>query len=253
MSFYKMYRGWMDNDVFAAEPFTEREAWEWMISEAAWQERQINLAGNPIVLQRGQFSHSQRHMADVFKWTRSKVRVFIDKLERFKMCIPHSSHAIAQGQAIVTICNYSIYQDQSSRNSPEDSPHSSHSTAQQQPNSKELKKVKKEEDSLEALTSPPQLLENKPEKKKGQRLQPWLDAFGEEAAGKELGTWALETLRLDVAVINTEMAKFCDYWNSMPGQKGVKLDWPATWRNWCRRVKEQQIKQEKQNELWRKR
>lgn len=31
-----------------------------------------------------------------------------------------------------------------------------------------------------------------------------------------------------------EANKFRDYWNSQPGQKGVKTDWPATWRNWCR-------------------
>lgn len=29
-------------------------------------------------------------------------------------------------------------------------------------------------------------------------------------------------------------AKFRDYWIAKPGQAGVKLDWPATWRNWCR-------------------
>ncbi len=28
--------------------------------------------------------------------------------------------------------------------------------------------------------------------------------------------------------------KFRDYWISQPGQKGVKLDWFATWRNWVR-------------------
>lgn len=28
---------------------------------------------------------------------------------------------------------------------------------------------------------------------------------------------------------------FRDYWISQPGQKGVKTDWTATWRNWVRR------------------
>jgi uncharacterized protein YdaU (DUF1376 family) len=28
--------------------------------------------------------------------------------------------------------------------------------------------------------------------------------------------------------------KFQDYWISQPGQKGLKLDWFATWRNWVR-------------------
>ena len=31
-----------------------------------------------------------------------------------------------------------------------------------------------------------------------------------------------------------EFAKFRDYWAGQPGAKGVKLDWDATWRNWCR-------------------
>lgn len=29
--------------------------------------------------------------------------------------------------------------------------------------------------------------------------------------------------------------EFRDYWIAQPGQKGVKTDWPATWRNWVRR------------------
>ncbi len=33
--------------------------------------------------------------------------------------------------------------------------------------------------------------------------------------------------------------KFRDYWISQPGQKGVKLDWSATWRNWVRNEKQQ--------------
>lgn len=29
-------------------------------------------------------------------------------------------------------------------------------------------------------------------------------------------------------------AKFRDYWHARAGSGGVKLDWSATWRNWCR-------------------
>jgi hypothetical protein len=29
--------------------------------------------------------------------------------------------------------------------------------------------------------------------------------------------------------------RFEDYWRAQPGQRGVKADWFATWRNWCRR------------------
>jgi len=29
--------------------------------------------------------------------------------------------------------------------------------------------------------------------------------------------------------------EFADYWQALTGPKATKLDWPATWRNWCRR------------------
>ena len=32
-------------------------------------------------------------------------------------------------------------------------------------------------------------------------------------------------------------SSFKDYWVAQPGQKGIKLDWFATWRNWVRNVK----------------
>ena len=39
-----------------------------------------------------------------------------------------------------------------------------------------------------------------------------------------------------------ELAKFLDYWRAVPGAKGRKLDWDATWRNWLRRAAENQPK-----------
>jgi hypothetical protein len=38
-------------------------------------------------------------------------------------------------------------------------------------------------------------------------------------------------------VLNTVARTFVDYWISQPGAKGVKLNWSATWRNWCRNTK----------------
>jgi len=32
----------------------------------------------------------------------------------------------------------------------------------------------------------------------------------------------------------SELERFKDYWKGVPGQRGVKLDWDATWRNWIR-------------------
>jgi hypothetical protein len=40
-------------------------------------------------------------------------------------------------------------------------------------------------------------------------------------------------------------ANFCDYWRAIPGSKGTKLDWDATWRVWCRNDKGAKKKQER--------
>jgi len=52
---------------------------------------------------------------------------------------------------------------------------------------------------------------------------------------KSLGEWAqIERPDLDVRQVAEQ---FKDYWIAQPGQKGVKLDWDATWRNWVRNTK----------------
>lgn len=45
---------------------------------------------------------------------------------------------------------------------------------------------------------------------------------------------------LNEATIRGEADRFRDYWRAQPGVKGRKLDWLATWRNWCRTVKDRQ-------------
>lgn len=49
--------------------------------------------------------------------------------------------------------------------------------------------------------------------------------------------FAVEVLGSPVAS-RAEADKFRDYWRGVPGAKGLKLDWPGTWRNWVRRAAE---------------
>jgi uncharacterized protein YdaU (DUF1376 family) len=52
---------------------------------------------------------------------------------------------------------------------------------------------------------------------------------------KSMGDWATqERPDLDVRQVAEQ---FKDYWVAQAGQKGVKLDWDATWRNWVRNTK----------------
>ena len=50
----------------------------------------------------------------------------------------------------------------------------------------------------------------------------------------------IEAMRTECPYVDLEAEhrKFADYWAAQPGQKGVKADWNATWRNWVRRAGE---------------
>ena len=65
--------------------------------------------------------------------------------------------------------------------------------------------------------------------KRGSRLaQDWF-------LSKSMGDWATqERPDLDVRQVAEQ---FKDYWAAQAGQKGVKLDWDATWKNWVRNTK----------------
>lgn len=43
--------------------------------------------------------------------------------------------------------------------------------------------------------------------------------------------------RIEDGINEIELEKFRDYWISVSGQRGVKRDWDATWRNWLRNSK----------------
>jgi hypothetical protein len=38
--------------------------------------------------------------------------------------------------------------------------------------------------------------------------------------------------------VDSKLSEWIDYWSSVPGEKGVKLDWVATWRNGMRKQQE---------------
>lgn len=106
MSGYQMQRGWMDHPLFEGEKYTRAQAWEWMISEAAWKDTIKRLNGNIMPIKRGQFSHSIRFMAERFRWPKSNVSRFIQEIHKEGMIILDNGTK----QSLITVCNYESYQ-----------------------------------------------------------------------------------------------------------------------------------------------
>lgn len=103
---FALDRGWFEHPIFAKEPFTEREAWAWLISEASFKPR-IKRVGSVIVsLVRGQLAASLRFMAEAWQWEHTRVRRFLIRLKTATMI----EQQIEQGLTVITICNYDRYQ-----------------------------------------------------------------------------------------------------------------------------------------------
>lgn len=103
---FAISRGVFDHVAFADEPFTEREAWIWMIGEAAWKPRRVRIGSAIIALERGQIAFSTRFVASKWKWSESRVRRFLKRLKSDAM-IDAATDAHATR---ITICKYDEYQ-----------------------------------------------------------------------------------------------------------------------------------------------
>ncbi len=51
---------------------------------------------------------------------------------------------------------------------------------------------------------------------------------------KSWGEWALNNFHVTPEEVRNAAASFRDHWHSQSGAKAKKVDWQATWRNWCR-------------------
>lgn len=106
--FIAIHRSLWDNDAFAPEPMSEREAWVWMIARAAWKPTKHRVGNFVTDVPRGCFFTTLRDLQKAFRWKSDKrVRRFLAMLENEGM-IGRSADA---GKTQITICNYDKYQE----------------------------------------------------------------------------------------------------------------------------------------------
>lgn len=107
LGYIAISRGFFGHEVFKKEAFTEREAFQWLIMEAAWKARRVRRGVEMISLERGQLSHSLEFMRRAWQWaSKSRVSAFLARLEREAMIATDKEHQTLR----VTVCNYDIYQ-----------------------------------------------------------------------------------------------------------------------------------------------
>jgi hypothetical protein len=103
----------------------------------------------------------------------------------------------------------------------------------------DIKALKEVQSIVSPIEHPSKNISIKPKKEKsngttrGQRLEQYLE--GHEQLPAEWEQWSRSQFGWKNAKPWDVWANFIDYWRAAPGAKGVKADWPATRRNWCRR------------------
>lgn len=107
---FKVYRSIWRSEDFLDEPFTDREAFLWLVSEAAFEDCELEAGGKVIALQRGQVAHSIRHLAEQFGWPVSRVRRFLTRHTKRHTIRHTSGGAGGTPVTVITICNYERFQ-----------------------------------------------------------------------------------------------------------------------------------------------
>lgn len=226
-------RGIWDHESFAKDPFTEREAFIWLVGEASYRPRKSRVGSVVVELQRGQAAHSYRFMAERWKWSLGKVQRFLRRLEIDTIIRTQSD----TGSLVVTICNYDKYQKVSL---PSDTPSD---TGGDTPPIRDRYRLedRKYKENIPSETSSLRgeharlLIETDgakpPSKKRGSRLPDdwWPD--------EDLKAYARDRLP-DGRSCQQETEKFKNYWRAAAGRNAVKLDWGLTYQNWILRAAE---------------
>jgi len=122
---FAVARGIFDHPFFAPEPFTEREAWLWLVENAAWKDTRVRVRNGARDLTRGQLAFATRFMAQRWGWSEARVRRF---LARLKIDAMIDAQTDAQ-TTLITICNYDAYQfSKSDSDAQTDAPRDAQST-----------------------------------------------------------------------------------------------------------------------------
>lgn len=139
--------------LFAGEKFCRGYAWDWMVARAAWKPENVSIEGRTVTIERGQFSHSFRFMAEAFGWSLGATQRFIRRLETDTMIKTRSD----TGRLVITICNYDKYQvGPTGCDTPADTPADTGPIHERYTSDTDTKKVKKERREEEKNPPTPQ-------------------------------------------------------------------------------------------------
>lgn len=147
---FAVSRGVFDHAFFSPEPYTEREAWLWLVGNAAWKPKRVRIGSTMIDLQRGQCAYAERFMAEKWKWPKTRVHRFLERLKTEAMIEPQPDRAATR----ITICNYDKFAFDGTASGPQTGPEFGPQVDRKWTKEEELKKDKKKINTHKARVGP---------------------------------------------------------------------------------------------------
>ena len=95
------------SSAFKSAPFSEREAFIWLIMEASWKPRAKRVGDHITKTERGQVAASVRFMASAWDWTPAKVQRYLKRMIKLNLIRSETD----TGLTLLTICKYDEYQN----------------------------------------------------------------------------------------------------------------------------------------------
>jgi hypothetical protein len=203
----RLHRGWRDCEFFSAyhQPLlSEREAWIWLIENAAWKETERSaFSGQRIGLERGQIHTSLRALQTAWGWDKSRVERYLNRLQKWDMIRTLSGK---DGRTL-TICNYETYQG--SRDTDEKptghNPRNEQDTQEEDKNKKGKKEEKKDGKTSASRSGKAYRFEGKTIKLLEKDYDQWAGAY------------------TAITDLNAELTSLDAWWQSQPDEK--KKSW----------------------------
>lgn len=103
----KVHRQLLENRLWLGEPFSRGQAWIDLLLLANHDYSYFFKRGNRVEVFRGQVGRSEVELSDRWHWSRTKIRSFLNMLEKEQQIIQQKSSVTL----IVTIVNYEKYQE----------------------------------------------------------------------------------------------------------------------------------------------
>jgi len=107
IGWFKIHRQLLDSPLWTCEPFTRGQAWVDLIGLTNHADNYFYCRGIKVDVKRGQCGWSEVALAQRWKWSRSKLRKFLNDLEKEQQIKQQKGNV----NQIITIINYEIYQE----------------------------------------------------------------------------------------------------------------------------------------------